>query len=285
MAELLKGTPVADAITAELTDRAAELRKNGIMPKVCTLRVGNDNSAIAYERNAIKRCSRIGIDTMQLYLPEDCSQTELEEKIDIINDDSSVHGCLMFRPLPGQIDEYSVCERLNPVKDIDCITSTSLNHIFTGFGAGYNPCTAQACIELLKYYGYNLVGKQIVVIGRSMVIGKPVSLMLQSENATVTMCHTKTRDMASLCRNAEILIVAAGKPCFVDETYVNPNQIVIDVGINTDSDGRLCGDVCFDRVEPVVSAISPVPGGVGSVTTSILCKHIIESAEKIEAIL
>ena len=278
--KILRGLPVANALTEELYTRCKNLKANGTVPKLAILRVGELDSSLTYEHSAMLRCAKIGIETKNLVLPEQCSQEELLAVINEINNDESIHACLMLRPLPSHLDEQSACEALLPEKDVDSITSASLNGVFIGTSMGFAPCTAQSCLEILDYYGFNPSGKNIVVIGRSLVIGRPVSMMLQARNATVTMCHTKTVGMAEICRNADILIVAAGHPNVVDENFVHPNQIVIDVGINIDSTGKLCGDVDFDRVMPNVKAITPVPGGVGTVTTAVLCKHVIEAAEK-----
>ena len=228
----------------------------------------------------MKCCEKIGIRVINIVRDESCTQEELEEAIKQINRNDEIHGCLLFRPLPRHIDERKACELLEKDKDVDCITSASLNAVFTGKGDGFAPCTAQSVIEILDHYGYDPTGKQVVVIGRSLVIGKPVSMMLQARNATVTMCHTKTRNMPELCRRAEILVVAAGKAGVVDESFCNPEQVVIDVGININAEGKLCGDVLYDRVEPIVAALTPVPGGVGSVTSAVLCKHVLEAAER-----
>lgn len=279
MAELLKGAPVAAAITEELTVRAEALKACGIIPTLAILRIGANESDLAYERAAIKRCEKIGIAVRRIELPADAVQQEVLDAIHSINADVSIHGCLMFRPLPRQLNEHEICEALDPRKDVDCMTEKSLTHVFTGKGEGFEPCTAQSCIEILDYYGIDLTGKNVAVIGRSLVIGKPVSMMLQSRNATVTMCHTRTVDTAGICSKAEILVVAAGRSGIVTHQYTNPDQIIIDVGINVDSDGNMCGDADFADVEPCVRAITPVPGGVGSVTTAVLCKHLITAAE------
>ena len=280
MAEILNGAPVAAAITENLIARREELNRNGVEPCLAILRIGARGDDLAYERGAIKRCEKVGIRVVSVVLPEDCTQDALMAEIEKINEDESIHGCLMFRPIPKHLDEDAACEALKPCKDVDSMTAASLKTVFTKRGAGYAPCTAQSCIELLKYYGIDPCGKRAAVIGRSLVIGKPVSMMLQAYNATVTMCHTKTVDLPAVCREAEILVVAAGKPGVVDTGFTNPDQVVIDVGINVAPDGSICGDVCFDEVAPVVRAISPVPAGVGSVTTAVLCKHVIEAAEK-----
>ena len=280
MAQLLKGLAVANALTEVLTERVAALNAQNIIPTLAILRVGERGDDISYETGAMKRCAKVGIAVRQFLLPADCSREQLLAAIREINEDASIHGCLMFRPLPDKAMEEAACALLAPEKDVDCMTSRSLATVFTGKGVGYPPCTAQACIELLDHYGVTLQGKRVAVIGRSLVIGKPVSMMLQARNATVTMCHTRTVDMASVCRNAEILVVAAGKAGVVDSTFAAPGQIVVDVGINVTAEGKLCGDVNFDSVEPIVEAITPVPGGVGSVTTAVLAKHVIEAAEK-----
>ena len=280
MAEVLKGLPVANALTEALVERVAVLNAKNVTPTLAILRVGERGDDISYETGAMKRCAKVGIAVQQFLLPADCTREALLDAIRQINEDPSIHGCLMFRPLPDKAMEEAACQLLKPEKDVDCMTSGSLAAVFTGKGAGYPPCTAQACMELLDHYEIGLQGKRVAVIGRSLVIGKPVSMMLQARNATVTMCHTKTVNMAEICRNAEILVVAAGKAGVVDGSFAAPGQIVVDVGINVDAEGKLCGDVNFADVEPVAEAITPVPGGVGSVTTAVLAKHVIEAAEK-----
>jgi len=280
MKKLLKGAPVAAALTEKLAERSRQLKENGVTPRLAILRVGENESSLTYEHSAVLRCRKCGIDVKQIVLPLNSTQEELLAEIEAINKDCGIHACLMLRPLPSHLDEQSACEALLPEKDVDSMTSTSLNGVFIGTSMGFAPCTAQSCIEILDHYGFDPAGKNVVVIGRSLVIGRPVSMMLQARNATVTMCHTKTVGMADICKKADILIVAAGSPNVVDESFVNPNQIVIDVGVNVNEAGNIVGDVMFDRVMPVVKAISPVPGGVGTVTTAVLCKHVIEAAEK-----
>lgn len=281
MAEILKGAPVAAAITEELKARVEKLKSKNIIPTLAILRVGERPDDMAYEREAMKCCEQVGIRTLSFMLPSDCKQSELMDTIGEINQNDAIHGCLMFRPLPGHLDEWAACEALRPEKDVDSMTAASLNTVFTGHGRGFPPCTAQSCMEILDYYGIDPAGKNVAVIGRSLVIGKPVSMLLQARNATVTMCHTKTRDMPGICRRADILIVAAGKAGVVDASYTNPGQVVIDVGINAALDGGVCGDVQFDEVSKVVRAITPVPAGVGSVTTAVLAKHVLEIAERV----
>ena len=280
MAEILKGAPVAAALTEQLAARAEALRSRGTVPTLAIVRVGERPDDVAYERGAMKRCEKIGIAVRQYRLPADAKQDELLRVIDEINRDEGIHGCLMFRPLPRQFDEAGICEALDVRKDVDCMTERSLSSVFTGSGKGFAPCTAQSVMELLKYYGIDPCGRRAAVIGRSLVIGRPVAMLLQAANATVTMCHTKTADMPALCREAEILVAAAGHAGTVTPEFVNPGQTVIDVGINEAADGSLAGDADFEAVEPLVRAITPVPAGVGAVTTAVLCSHVIEAAER-----
>jgi len=281
LAEVLKGAPVAKALTERLAARAAELTARGVTPKLALLRVGERADDLAYERAAVKRCDKVGIAVQRIALPADCGQAELEAAIDRVNADASVHGCLMFRPLPRQLDERAACARLDPAKDMDGVTEGSLAGVFCNERRGFPPCTAEAVLELLRHYGVALEGADVVVIGRSLVIGRPVSLMLQAANATVTMCHTRTRDLAAKCRAADVVVVAAGHPGTFGADCAAAGQVVVDVGINWDeAAGRLVGDVDFDAVEPIVRAVTPVPGGVGSVTTACLAKHVIEAAER-----
>jgi methylenetetrahydrofolate dehydrogenase (NADP+)/methenyltetrahydrofolate cyclohydrolase len=282
MAQLLKGLAVANALTEALTQRVAVLNEKNIIPTLAIIRVGERPDDISYETGAMKRCAKVGIDVRHFLLEENCTRDQLLDTIRAINGDSTIHGCLMFRPLPDKALEEAACALLAPEKDVDCMTMGSLAAVFTGKGAGYPPCTAEGCIALLDHYEIPLQGKRVAVIGRSLVIGKPVSMMLQARNATVTMCHTKTVDMARICREAEILVVAAGRAGVVDGSFAAPGQVIVDVGINVDAEGKLCGDVDFASAEPIAEAITPVPGGVGSVTTAVLARHVVEAAEKAE---
>ena len=281
MAELLKGAPVAAALTENLLQRVTALRARGVVPTLAILRVGARPDDLSYEVGIVKRCDKADIPVRMFLLPEDCTKAQLLDTVRQINEDASIHGCLMFRPLPDKEMEEAACALLAPEKDVDGMTAGSLATVFAGKGAGYPPCTAQACMELLAHYNVPLQGKRVTVIGRSLVIGKPVSMMLQAGNATVTMCHTKTENLAATCREADVLVVAAGKAGVVDASFVSLGQTVVDVGIHVNAEGKLCGDVQFDAVEPVVAAITPVPGGVGAVTTSVLMKHVIIAAERV----
>ncbi len=280
MAEILKGAPVAAALTEKLIARAEILKFQNINPTLAIVRVGEKPGDISYETGATKRCEKIGIDVKKFILPDDASHEKILNVIRGINNDSSIHGCLVLRPLPDKQIEEAACEILSPAKDVDCMTAGSLASVFAGRGDGYAPCTAQACLEILDFYGVELEGKNIAVLGRSLVIGRPLSIMLQNRNATITMCHSKTRDLEKISRNSEIIIAAIGRAKFVDKNFVAPGQIIIDVGINVDEVGKLCGDVNFEEVEPIVKAITPVPAGVGAVTTAVLAKHVIEAAER-----
>lgn len=279
MAQLWKGAPAAAALTDSLIPRVQALRQRGTVPTLAILRVGERRDDLAYENAAIKRCEKVGIAVRQIVLPSACAGEEVLAAIRQINGDPAIHGCLMLRPLPDREVEEEACALLDPRKDVDAMTPASLAAVFSGKGDGYPPCTAQACMEILDYYGANVSGKRAVVVGRSLVVGRPLAMLLLRRNATVTLCHTRTRDPASLCREAEILIAAAGKPGLVTREWVSPGQVVLDVGVNVLPDGRLSGDVAFQEVEGTVEAITPVPGGVGAVTTAVLCKHVVHSAE------
>ena len=280
MAELLKGAAVVAAMNEKMTAEIAALKEKGVSPTLAILRVGERDDDISYEKGATKRCDTVGVAVKNVVLPADVSQDVLMQNVEALNNDKGVHGVLIFRPLPKHLDEEAVRNALKPEKDIDGITDGSLAGVFTGNGNGFPPCTAQACMEILDFYKIDCKGKRATVIGRSLVVGKPAAIMLMGKNATVTVCHTRTVDMPAVARNAEILIVAAGKANAVTKEYLAPGQIVVDVGINMTEDGKLCGDVKFDEAEPIVGAITPVPGGVGTVTTSVLVSHVVEAAKK-----
>lgn len=281
MAKLLLGAPVARALCERLEGEIARLNHAGVRATLAIVRVGERKDDLSYERGAIKRCESLGIGVRSFVLSEGCAQEELIGTIEQINADPSIHGCLLFRPLPRGLDEAAACAALDPAKDVDCITEGSLYGVFANQPIGFAPCTAEACIEALDHYGYDITGARCTVIGRSLVIGKPLSMMLQARNATVTMCHTRTKNIAEECRRADILVVAAGHIGTVGAEAVSPHQVVLDVGINWDQKaGKLCGDVLFDEVEPIVAALTPVPRGIGSITTAVLAKHVVEAARR-----
>lgn len=281
MSELMLGLPVAKAINERLLPQIAELKAKGTCPKLAILRVGERPDDLSYERGALKRCDTLGIEAEVIQVPDVATTESLIAAVQDLNARDDVHGVLMFRPLPRSIDQEAVCEALDPAKDVDCLTSGSLYGVFANKPRGFAPCTAEAVVELLDFYGVNLDGADVCVVGRSLVIGKPVSVMLQARNATVTMCHTHTADLAAHCRAARIVVAAAGHAKTVGADCVREGQVIVDVGINWDEAAqKLVGDVDFDAVEPVVAAVTPVPRGVGSVTTAVLAKHVVEAAQR-----
>ena len=274
-ARILKGKPVADSMQAALSEKAHELRKKGIIPKLCIIRVGERSDDIAYETGAVKKMTATGIEADKVILNASCTQEELEEVMKEKNSDEEVHGILMLRPLPAHLDEKKITQMISPEKDVDCMNPATLAGIFEPSEGLKTPCTPQAVIEMLRYYDIEMTGKKVAVLGRSSVIGKPVALLLLNENATVTICHSKTADLRETVREADIVISAMGRAKMIDGSYIREGATLIDVGINTDEDGKLCGDADFESAEKVAGAISPVPGGVGSVTTTILAKNLL----------
>lgn len=281
MAEILKGKEVADAICERLAGEAAALKDKGITPTLCTFRVGEREDDIAYEKAAVTRAAKCGVEIQKVVLPADVTQDAFDAEWKRVNEDAQIHGILLFAPLPKQLDMERARERMKPEKDVDGITLSSLAGVFTNTKTGFAPCTAEAVMELLHHYGIEISGKKAAVIGRSLVIGRPVGMLLMHENATVVNCHTRTKDVPEITRQADILICAAGQMHSVTEEFTNPDQVVIDVGIHWDErKSKLTGDADFARVEPHVRAVTPVPGGVGSVTSSVLMKHVIEAAAR-----
>ena len=280
MAKRLSGKEVTAALNARIRANVETCRAHGVEPTLCMVRVGDNPSDMSYERGAAKRCETLGVACKQVHLPEDVSQDELLSVIEDVNQDPAIHGLLLFRPLPKHLDQALIENALDPAKDVDCMTDLSMSGVFTGKQIGFPPCTPQACMEILDHYGYDCTGKKAVVIGRSLVVGKPAAMMLIKKNATVTICHTRTKDMPAVTRDADLIIVAAGRAGVIGADYVREGQTIIDVGINVNAEGKLCGDVDFAAVEPVVDAITPVPGGVGTVTTSVLVGHVVDAAMK-----
>ena len=290
MAKQLLGKEVNEALVASLQTRTAALREKGITPTLGIVRLGENPSDLSYEKGATKRAEEVGVAIKNFILPEETTKEELLAVIDQINADDSIHGVLMFRPLPKHLkaDQDEICNRLDPKKDVDSLTHMSNAGVFEGQDLGYAPCTPAACMEILDHYGIDCKGKNAVVIGRSLVVGKPAAMMLMAKNATVTICHTRTVNTAEICKNADIIVTAAGVLNSLTKDFVKEGQIVIDVSMNwnpekitTKGKGGMSGDCIFDEVEPIVGAITPVPGGVGAVTTSVLMKHVVEAAEKI----
>lgn len=281
MAEVLKGAPVTAALNERMIADVEKLRAKGVDPTLCIFRVGERPDDLSYERGAMKRCEKIGVTVKNVVLPADVDQDAFDATLTELNNDPAIHGILMFRPLPKQLDNEKARQMLNPAKDVDGCTDGSLAGVFTNTKTGFPPCTAQAAMEILKFYDVPLRGKSAAVIGRSLVVGRPVSMMLMHENATVTTCHTKTPDPAAVASKADILIAASGQLHSISPAYTNPDQVIIDVGINWDeTKGGISGDVDFDAVEPCCKALTPVPGGVGTVTTSVLVSHVVEAAKR-----
>ena len=289
MAKRLLGKEVNEALVASLQNRTAALKEKGVTATLGIIRLGENPSDLSYEKGATKRAEEVGVAVKNYILPESATKEEVLAVIDQVNADESVHGVLMFRPLPKHLkaDQDEICNRLDPKKDVDSMTHMSNAGVFEGQDLGYAPCTPAACMEILDHYGIDCKGKNAVVIGRSLVVGKPAAMMLMAKNATVTICHTRTVNTAEICRNADIIVSAAGVLNSLTKDYVREGQIVIDVSMNwnpekitTKGKGGMSGDCVFDEVEPIVEAITPVPGGVGAVTTSVLMKHVVEAAEK-----
>jgi len=280
MARILSGKEVAAALNSRLKEEVQALANEHIFPRLATVRVGAREDDISYEKGASKRCANVGVGIENIVLPENVTQEELLNTINRLNADDSIHGILLFRPLPGHIDDKTVRNSISAEKDIDGITDRSMIGIYSGEDIGFPPCTPQACLEILDHYGIEVAGRNAVVIGRSLVVGKPAAMMLIKRNATVTICHTRTADMPAVVRRADIVIVSAGRAELIGKEYLREGQIVLDVGINVNDAGKLCGDVKYDEAVDVVEAITPVPGGVGTVTTSVLVKHVVEAAKR-----
>lgn len=280
MATILKGAPVVAAMNEKNAALCEQLKAKGVTPTLAVVRVGEREDDLSYERGVMTRCGKAGVEVKQFLLPAGASQDDLLKVIAEVNADDAIHGCLLFRPLPKQFDDRTVRAALAPEKDIDGITDGSLAGVFTNTAIGYPPCTAQACLEILRYYQVPLSGRRAVVVGRSLVVGKPAAMMLDRENATVTLCNSRTQDLPALCKEADIVVVAMGRQGFIGSDCLREGQVVVDVGIHVNAEGRLCGDVRFDEAEPLVEAITPVPGGVGTVTTSVLVGHVVDAAEK-----
>ena len=278
MATILKGAPVVAAMNEANAARCTALKARGVTPTLAVVRVGARPDDLSYEKGVLTRCGKVGVEVKQFLLPEDAAQEQLLDVIAQVNADPAIHGCLLFRPLPKQFDDRTIRAALAPEKDIDGITDGSLAGVFTNSAIGYPPCTAQACLEILKYYQVSLSGKRAVVVGRSLVVGKPAAMMLDRENATVTLCNSRTRNLPALCQEADVVVVAMGKQGAIGGEHLRAGQVVVDVGIHVNEEGKLCGDVRFDEAEPIVEAVTPVPGGVGTVTTSVLVGHVVDAA-------
>lgn len=280
MAVLLQGAPVARELSEQIGRDCRALQAQGIFPTFGLVRVGDRPDDLAYERGMCRRAESLGVRIQKTVLPEDVTEETLVETLERVNSDSAIHGCMLFRPLPPHLDARRVSRPLRPEKDIDAITTASMGGLLSNIEGSFAPCTATACLKLLRYYQIPLQGRKIVVIGKSSTVGLPTALLMMNEEATVSVCHilSTPEDTKKLCRDSDIIISAAGCAGLIRADYVRPGQVVVDVGINTGPDGKLCGDVAFDEVEPIVEAITPVPGGVGTVTSAVLIGHVVEAA-------
>ncbi len=273
----LDGMPVANALSKQLAAQIMALSGKGVVPKLAVVRVGDREDDLSYEKAILKRFSASNAAVEVIPLSDDATQDALERTIISLNNDVTVHGILLFRPLPRHLSEDSIKSIIASDKDVDCMGIVNTAYLFAGDKKGYPPCTPQAVIELLDFYGIDAAGKKVTIVGRSLVVGKPLAMLLLHKNATVTICHTKTADLAEECKRADILIACAGAAKMITPDFTNHRQLVIDVGINM-KDGKLCGDVDYDAVADKVRAITPVPGGVGAITAMVLLKHTILSA-------
>ena len=279
MGIILEGKPVVQFLRDDLKQRVEKLGEQGVTPTILIIRVGEREDDISYERGILKNCELLGIRNRVLQLPLEITMDQLIEIIEVANTDQDIHGIMIFRPLPTHLDVEVLSKVISPAKDIDCMSSINLEKLFEGNSKGFAPCTPKAVIELLKYYNLPLKGANIVVVGRSLVVGKPLSMLLLDENATVTICHSRTKEMTAITTNADIVVAAIGKAKFMTEKYFNSESIVIDVGINDAGDGKICGDVNFDAVIDKVKALTPAVGGVGMITTTILLSHVVLACE------
>lgn len=278
---LLEGAPVAQAIYDKAAKTSAALTAQGITPVVALVRVGENPADVAYENSIKKNMSKGGVSAVTAALAQGATTEQVLETIHTLNESPIVHGIMIFRPMPEHIDGELIRHAIHPAKDVDGITDMSLGGVFTGSGIGFAPCTAQAVVELLDYYGMDIRGKSVAVVGRSLVIGRPVAMLLMEKDATVTICHSRTPKLSEVTRGADIVVTATGRAKAYGSEYFASHQTVIDVGINRDpASGKMCGDVNFGEVAAKVSAITPVPGGLGAVTTAVLVSHVVEAAKK-----
>ena len=279
MAQIISGKELAARIKQRASGQVEELKAGGVTPCLAVVLVGDDPASAVYVRGKESDCRECGIESRMLRLPADTTQAQLLEQLEKLAADKSVHGILVQLPLPAQIDEQAVIAAIPPEKDVDGFSPVNVGRMMIGEEC-FLPCTPAGCIEMLKSTGVPIAGKQAVVLGRSNIVGKPAAMLLLRENATVTICHSKTEDLAAVCAGADILVAAIGKPKFVTGDMVKPGAVVIDVGINRDENGKLCGDVDFAAAEAKASFITPVPGGVGLMTRAMLLVNTIQAARR-----
>ena len=282
---ILKGAPVAEALSIELSERVRALGERGVVPCLGMIRIGERAGDLSYERSASKRCEALGIAIRKRFLDESGTEQELLAVIAEMNADDTVHGILFFRPLPEGMDMRAICDAIAPEKDVDGVGARSMADVYMGAEHGFFPCTAQAVMEMLHYYQIPVCGKRAVVVGRSLVTGRPAALLLLREHATVSVCHTRTEDLAALTRQADLIVTATGHINTLTREHLTRGQVVIDIGLTYDeARGKLCGDVDHEAAEEIVDAISAVPGGIGAVTSTVLCAHVIEAAETLSEV-
>ena len=282
MGKLLKGAEVSSSLLETVAEKTEALKKKGTVPTLAILRAGEKPEDMAYERGALKRAEETGIKVVRAVLEENVPEEKLLDKLRELNEDEHIHGILVFRPLPAHVDDAKVCRTIDPRKDVDGISAGSMAAVFTGNGDGFPPCTAKACVEILDHYGIELEGKKVTVAGRSLVIGRPVAMMVLEKNATLTICHSRTKDedFKNALKNADVIIAAVGKAGIIKAEDIGEGQTIIDVGINTDENGDLCGDVDAEGILERAAAVTPVPGGVGRITAAVLMKHVVQAAER-----
>lgn len=276
--QILKGADVVHAIHTQLKEELSQLSTP--IPHLAILRIGERPDDLSYERGAKKRMETIGLRCSTYSYPDTITDAEFKKVFHTINTDPDIDGILLLRPLPKHIDENAIASLIDPEKDIDGISPINMAKIFAGDNSGFAPCTAEAVIEMLDYAQVPLTGKRAILVGRSLVVGKPLAMLLLQKNCTVTICHTKTVDLPAICKTAEILIACAGHAKIINQSHIGSQAVVIDVGINLDENNKLCGDVDFESISSIASLATPVPGGVGTVTTSVLAKHVIQSAKR-----
>jgi methylenetetrahydrofolate dehydrogenase (NADP+)/methenyltetrahydrofolate cyclohydrolase len=279
MDRILSGKEVSLYLINKISNRAEKLKSKGVIPTAAFIRIGIKRDDMAYQNSIIKSCNNVGVATELHELDENTNGDALLDIISKLNKDENIHGIMIFRPLPAGIDEERINAAISPEKDVEGMNPLNLAKVFAGNYEGFAPCTAAAVMEILKYYKIKLKGKHVVVLGRSMVVGKPLSMMLLKEDGTVTVCHSKSEQINTLAKSADILVAAIGKANIIGKDFIKPGAVVIDVGINVDSNGKITGDVNFEGAVDIASRITPVPGGVGSVTTAILVKNIVKAAK------
>ena len=280
MTQILKGKPAADVLKEDIIKRVDELKGKGFPPKLNVIRVGERADDISYEKSIIKNCEALGIEAQLDQIPEDSTTEDLLKLLEASNEDKTINGILIFRPLPKHIDEEAIKMAIDPGKDVDCMSPINLEKVFEGDFSSNVPATPMAAIKIMEHYGINLEGKNIAVINRSMVFGRPFAMMALDRNATPMICHSRTKDLADITKNMDIVVTAQGRAKALGKEYFNEDSIIVDVGMSLDSDGKLSGDADFDNLEEYVSMITPSPGGVGAMTTSILLEQVVNSCDR-----